>query len=681
MATTGIQQPDSRVPFINDHFHTLLLPQTILRGVAAAIILAGLAVVGSSDYLLFHSIVEFAAIAVSFTIFLIAWNARRAVTDTFFLILGISFFFIGSLDLVHVLAYKGMGVFPGNSADLPTQLWLAARYFQSITFLAATLIIGRNLTRGSKYKAEILFAAGTAVSAVLLASIFLWQNFPHAFIEGTGLTPFKIASEFIISLTILASIILLVFRQEHFDRSVWGLLIAAQVFLIAGELSFTSYISVYGFMNMLGHLFRLISVYLFYRAIVVVSFVRPYDLLFRDLRASEAALKSSEEASRAILAAAGESICLIDRNGVILVANPTAVNRLGGRMAADIIGHPITEFMTLDLTAARRVKFAEVLASGVPVRFEDERNGFILSHHFVPVFDQNGTVTRVASFSSDITDRKRAERELVARNCDLNLLNGELTAAQKDLRQSVDELNASEKELRRNQAKLGDALAEKEILLSEIHHRVKNNLTAFISLLSLDGYYEDTPAGRSLRVDLQNRARSMALIHEILYRTKHFSNVEMGAYLSTLVGQIAGSYCVSNSISTVIDADGVYLEISRATPCGLIVNELVTNSIKYAFPPAYDWAKERGIPCTIRVAMEKENGTYLLRVSDNGIGLPQTFDIRTAHTLGLKMAIFLAKHQLRATMEVHNGCGTEFIFRFGGVAGITGTSGEGNTAG
>ena len=119
---------------------------------------------------------------------------------------------------------------------------------------------------------------------------------------------------------------------------------------------------------------------------------------------------------------------------------------------------------------------------------------------------------------TDITDRKRDEEDLKRKNIELNRLNKDLTSAQKELEQNVDDLSRNEKILRQHEEHLSQALAEKEILLSEIHHRVKNNLTAFISLLSLDGSTEETPAGRELKKDLQNRALSMALIHETLFR-------------------------------------------------------------------------------------------------------------------------------------------------------------------
>ncbi|MGB8890886.1 MAG: sensor histidine kinase, partial [Methanoregula sp.] len=261
----------------------------------------------------------------------------------------------------------------------------------------------------------------------------------------------------------------------------------------------------------------------------------------------------------------------------------------------------------------------------------------------------------VGAISHDITERKKAENEVIRKNAELNEINEELTASEEELHQNVEELALREKELQ-------TALAEKEVLLSEIHHRVKNNLTAFISLLSLDGSYEDSESGRALRKDLQNRARSMALIHETLYRTGKFSNVDMSIYLKNLVDQIAQSYGIRSDIKIYVGVDGT-LSIDRATTAGLIINELVTNSFKYAFPPDFDCMALRGAPCTIRVSLAKEDGTDVLRVSDNGCGFPESFDPFSSKSLGLKLVNFLSRHQLLAEISIQRDKGTEFIFR------------------
>ena len=157
----------------------------------------------------------------------------------------------------------------------------------------------------------------------------------------------------------------------------------------------------------------------------------------------------------------------------------------------------------------------------------------------------------------------------------------------------------------------------------------------------------------------------MSLIHETLYRTKKFSRVDMGVYLDTLVGQVVGSYSSARSIKTVVDADGFMLDLARATPAGLIVNELVTNSLKYGFPPETVAAlAERNEACTIGIRMAREDGNYVMKVYDNGAGLPASFDPLTAKSLGLKLVNFLAKHQLRAYVGINTAGGTEFTFRF-----------------
>ncbi len=260
------------------------------------------------------------------------------------------------------------------------------------------------------------------------------------------------------------------------------------------------------------------------------------------------------------------------------------------------------------------------------------------------LFEADGiTIHSTIAQGNDITERKVTEAELEERN---------------------EELNSAIEELTRRGHGLNEALREKEVLLSEVHHRVKNNLTAFISLLSLESSYDDSPAGLALKKDLQNRARSMALIHETLYRTKKYSRVDMGEYLSTLVEQIVNSYETGKPIMTLVETYGITLDLSRATPCGLIVNEILTNSLKYAFPASFDCATHRGSPCMIEVSLEEDDGSFILAVRDNGVGLPGDLDISTTKTLGLKLVNFLAKHQMKASVEAHSHEGAEFRFRF-----------------
>jgi signal transduction histidine kinase len=250
-----------------------------------ALLLLGLYLTSHYSYLLFHSLVEVFSIVVACGIFMVAWNARQFLDNDYLLFVGISFLFVAALDLLHTLAYQGMGVFTGYGANLPTQLWIAGRYVQSLSLLIAPTFIRRRL------KPHLAFLSYAAVVFLLLASIFYWRVFPDCYIEGVGLTPFKKTSEYIICLILLASIARLLKYRTQFDLGVLRLLILAIGLTIGAELAFTSYVSVYGFSNLVGHLFKIISFYLVYRAIIATALVKPYRVLFRDLKQSEEDLR------------------------------------------------------------------------------------------------------------------------------------------------------------------------------------------------------------------------------------------------------------------------------------------------------------------------------------------------------------------------------------------------------
>jgi len=258
----------------------------LLRILAWCAVIGGLYWCSLYSYILFHSLVEIYSIIVASCIFLLAWNSRRLQVNNYVLFIGISFLFITIIDILHTLAYKGMGVFPGYDANLPTQLWIVMRYMLAVSFLLAPLFVNRKLN------VSLVFAAYATATVLSLLSIFLWGIFPVCFVEGSGLTPFKIYSEYIISLILLGSLIFLLVERKAFERYVYGLLIAAIILSIASEMAFTTYVSVYGFSNMLGHLLILVSFYLIYKAIMETSLTKPFDLLFRNLKRSEEELRT-----------------------------------------------------------------------------------------------------------------------------------------------------------------------------------------------------------------------------------------------------------------------------------------------------------------------------------------------------------------------------------------------------
>ncbi len=258
------------------------------------LILLGLYLTSFYSYLLFHSLVELFSIVVACGIFIIAWNSRRFMDNNYLLFIGIAYLFIGGLDLIHTLGYTGMGVFQGYGTNLPTQLWISARYLESLSLLIAPLFLHRKL------KVYLIISGYGIVFLLLILSIFYWNIFPQCFVEGVGLTPFKKVSEYTISLILLGSLIMLLKNRQQFDRRVLRLLGRSIAITILSELAFTLYSDPYGLFNLIGHFFKLISFYLIYRALIETGLTKPYSLLFRNLNQSEEALKwANEELSAA----------------------------------------------------------------------------------------------------------------------------------------------------------------------------------------------------------------------------------------------------------------------------------------------------------------------------------------------------------------------------------------------
>lgn len=214
----------------------------------------------------------------------------------------------------------------------------------------------------------------------------------------------------------------------------------------------------------------------------------------------------------------------------------------------------------------------------------------------------------------------------------------------------------------RTEAALLSSLREKEALLKEVHHRVKNNLQVIASLLRLEGRRIDHPITQSVLVEMQNRIQSMALLHESLYRSGNFATVDLAGYLTQLLRQMFRSLAAGGGVSLRLELAPAQLEIDQAIPCGLIVNELASNALKHGFPPG------RSGEVTVRL-VRRDDGLLCLTVSDDGVGLRPDFDPATNGSLGLQLVTDLAR-QIHGSLAIGPGPRAVFevLFNPGGAA-------------
>ena len=204
--------------------------------------------------------------------------------------------------------------------------------------------------------------------------------------------------------------------------------------------------------------------------------------------------------------------------------------------------------------------------------------------------------------------------------------------------------------------KLRKLLNEKEVLLKEVHHRVKNNLQVISSILNLQSSYVKDQMTLDILRESQNRIKTMSFVHESLYRSDDFSYVNFSNYINSLSSNLVQTYIIKHAnINLELDLGDVNLSLDQAIPCGLIINELVSNSIKYAFP-----LNRKG---KIRIELTKKGNKINLKVSDNGVGLPDNLDVENTDTLGLQL-VYILVSQLDGDIKVINKKGTTFLFNF-----------------
>lgn len=220
------------------------------------------------------------------------------------------------------------------------------------------------------------------------------------------------------------------------------------------------------------------------------------------------------------------------------------------------------------------------------------------------------------------------------------------------------------RELERDKAEteIKASLKEKEVLLKEVHHRVKNNLQVISSLLNLQSRYIKDETTLTIFQESKNRIRSMALIHEKLYRSEDIASINFKDYIKSLTMDLRHSYGLdgSNCASLNLDVEELFLSIDSAVPCGLVINELISNAFKYAFK---DFSCDDKAEILIRMRTNEDSEIHLT-IADNGKGIPPEIDIRNTSSLGLRLATILVEEQLSGKIDVKRGKGTEFDITF-----------------
>lgn len=295
----------------------------------------------------------------------------------------------------------------------------------------------------------------------------------------------------------------------------------------------------------------------------------------------------------------------------------TAAMRLSGT-ALNTLFHP--DDIPIFLASLERLKAAqdnEVIETEYRMRRADGSWRWFYSRDVIFLRDQSGAVVQMLGIAQDITDRKQAEQQTLA------------------------------------------ALKEKEILLAEIHHRVKNNLQVISSLLKLQASSIDNPVLLEHIRDSQYRVRAMALVHEKLYQASDFAHIDCADYLKSLAHFLVRSFKNGAVIRLKLKVEPIMLDISRAVPLGLILNELLTNALKYAFPH-----NQGGEIC---IDMHMDHHALILIVADSGIGLPKTVDLNSPKTLGLRLVHSLVQ-QLQGTLAFHSDHGTTITITIQGAA-------------
>ncbi len=583
----------------------------------------------NQSYLLFHTIVELLSIIVAFAVFIVTWNSRKILDNNYLFLVGISYFFIGALDLLHTITFNGMQVIKGDGF-YANQFWVATRFLESVTLLLGFWF----LSWRKKLNADLIFLLYSVITAIIILSILYWKVFPVCFIAGKGQTPFKIYSEYAIILFLAVCIGMLIKRKKHFSESVYKFLLLSITFTIISEFCFTLYISNYSLSNEMGHYAKLISFYLIYRANVQTGFVQPTGIIFKNLKDSEEQYRTLAENIPEVIMRFDSSLNCIYSNGPAKRFFP--VTRTGTeKIRYTDLGFPSAIEKLLSDTLENAERAGEL--HEVDFNLKADGDEYFFSMEIVPEYSNVTGLKTYLMICFDITTLKHAEKELR-------------------------ELNAT-----------------KDKFFSIIAHDLKNPFTSllgFSQLLSKNASKLDSDRVQQLAERMNESARQTYNLLENLLswariQTGNLSPVKQVLDAPDLLTE-AIRVCSPGAVAKGIEISAEYVGNERTIADRQMINtvlrNIIINAIKFSYPGG-----------EIALKVDLQGDMLLFSVTDAGMGIEEehaekvlTMDNNisragTANETGTGLGLILCKEFIeinggRIWFESLVGEGTTFYF-------------------
>ncbi|MDF2700707.1 MAG: hybrid sensor histidine kinase/response regulator, partial [Haloplasmataceae bacterium] len=379
------------------------------------VIIGCLYYISTFNYLIPHTFIELGVAIVSITIFIIGVNTSQYSRNNFINILSSGYLVVGILTIFHFLTYKGMGVFANNDANIPTQFWIATRYVESITILLGTYCINKKKELKNMHLTITIF-----ICFIITLSIFLGV-FPKCYIEGKGLTTFKIISESIINLILLHSGIKLWKNHKDFDENNYIPFLLSIIFRIFSGLSFTLYVDVYGILNFIGHAFLFLSIILTYYSLIKGTLTKPYKILFNNLAEINDELRIKDFA----IESATSAIVLADLDDQINDVNQSFLKLLGYQSKEEVLGHKINDFLYTDSMYEINKEIFALNGKWSGEIIAKRKDASMVDVHLTLnyVLSKEGLPLRVMASLLDITDSKKTMSDLIKAKKDAETAN------------------------------------------------------------------------------------------------------------------------------------------------------------------------------------------------------------------------------------------------------------------